>query len=218
MSRQLILLRHGQTAWNALGRIQGHADVELNELGHDQAAAAAPHVAAYQPSRLWTSDLARASQTAAYVAKEGGLEARPDPRFRELDLGERSGMTLVDYERRFPEEYAAFLAGDFRQLRGAETLTEVATRFEAGLLDVLIDLPDGETGVIVSHGTAIKVAITRAVGWGDADAAGLRGLDNCTWAVLREVERTGRFRLADYNRSVRPPLVDPDFTYGRGVG
>ena len=64
-----MLLRHGRTAWNATGRAQGHADVELDETGHAQAAAVAPWVAGFGPVVLWSSDLARARQTAAYVEK-----------------------------------------------------------------------------------------------------------------------------------------------------
>ena len=91
-----MLLRHGRTAWNAERRVQGHADVELDEVGHAQAAAVAPHLASFAPVLLWSSDLARARQTATYVAKETGLDARLDPRLREFDVGERTGLTFAE--------------------------------------------------------------------------------------------------------------------------
>ena len=68
-SRTLVLLRHGQTAWNLEHRAQGHSDVELDDTGHAQAAAVAPYVAGLAPALLWSSDLARARQTAEYITK-----------------------------------------------------------------------------------------------------------------------------------------------------
>ena len=91
MTRRLVLVRHGQTEWNLLGRAQGHADISLDAIGHAQAAAAAPYLAALAPVRLWSSDLARARETAAYVAEAAGLPVETDPRLREYDVGVRSG-------------------------------------------------------------------------------------------------------------------------------
>jgi len=96
VTRRLVLLRHGQTEWNSLGRAQGHADISLDATGHAQAAAAAPYLAAMGPVRLWSSDLARARETAAYVARAAKLEVELDPRLREYDVGVRSGLTTHD--------------------------------------------------------------------------------------------------------------------------
>jgi len=93
---RLVLVRHGQTAWNLEGRAQGHSDVPLDDVGLAQAAAAAPYVAALRPSALWSSDLARARQTASFVEAATGLAATPDPRLREYDVGIRSGLTLPE--------------------------------------------------------------------------------------------------------------------------
>lgn len=200
MSRRLVLLRHGQTAWNVLGRLQGHTDIELDDAGHEQAAGAAPYVAAYAPAALWTSDLSRAAVTAAYVAKEVDIEPRSDARFRELDLGEGTGELKADYAHRHPQEYAALRAGDFARVPGAETLRGLAERFAAGLDDVLSALAAQETAVIVSHGTAIRAGLTRLLGWPESHAMGFSRLDNCCWATVEEIGETGVFRLADYNQ------------------
>ncbi|HEY0952392.1 histidine phosphatase family protein, partial [Nocardioides sp.] len=95
--RRLVLLRHGRTAWNHVLRVQGHTDVGLDDAGHEQAAGVASEVAAMRPSLLWTSDLARAQQTAAPVAAATGLAAVPDARLREFSLGEREGLTHEEY-------------------------------------------------------------------------------------------------------------------------
>ena len=208
--RRLVLLRHGQTAWNAEGRAQGHSDIELDDSGHEQARDAAPWVAAYRPVALWSSDLARARQTAAYVAKETGLSAVFDERLREFALGERTGLTNEEFEARFPEQYAAFRDGRWDPLPGMETSEELALRVTSALSELVEALAPGETAVAVAHGGAIKVGVMALLGWTPEVAQALRHLANCGWAVL---ERDGlvegaRWRLAAWNRVV----PDPDFT------
>src|SRR5215204_1058964 len=78
LERRLVLLRHGRTEWNASQRIQGHLDPALDELGHEQARAVAPAVAALAPAVLLSSDLQRARQTTEYVAQATGLTASYD--------------------------------------------------------------------------------------------------------------------------------------------
>ena len=111
-TRKLVLVRHGRTDWNLAKRAQGHTDIPLDEVGHAQAQGMAPFVAALRPSRIWSSDLARASQTAAYVAALTGVTVEVDARLREYSVGERSGLTRVEFQERFPREYAAWLAED----------------------------------------------------------------------------------------------------------
>ncbi|MDX6318700.1 MAG: glucosyl-3-phosphoglycerate phosphatase, partial [Nocardioidaceae bacterium] len=65
---RLVLLRHGRTSWNKIGRAQGHADISLDAVGVRQARTAAKRLARYEPSVIWSSDLARARETAEYVA------------------------------------------------------------------------------------------------------------------------------------------------------
>jgi glucosyl-3-phosphoglycerate phosphatase len=110
--RRLVVVRHGQTAWNAAGRAQGHADIELDDAGHAQAAAAAPYLASLEPSALWTSDLARARQTSEYLEKATGLSSREDARLREFDVGLRQGLTIPEFAARYPAEHAAWVRRD----------------------------------------------------------------------------------------------------------
>jgi broad specificity phosphatase PhoE len=199
--RRLILLRHGRTAWNAEHRIQGQSDVDLDETGHRQAVDAATAVAAYSPTRLWSSDLARAAQTAAYVGKECGLEPVPDQRLREFHLGERQGLTHAEYAERFPDEHRNFRAGDYAAAPGAETHAEVVTRMVASLRDLVAEAPAGAAAVAVSHGAALKVALVALLGWGSGAQRSLTALGNCHWAVLEEQSYGGPLRLAAYNLS-----------------
>jgi glucosyl-3-phosphoglycerate phosphatase len=89
-----VLVRHGETDWNAAQRAQGHADVSLNARGRAQAAGLATALATFAPVRLWSSDLSRALQTAEHVAAATGLAIEPDARLREYDVGKRSGLTI----------------------------------------------------------------------------------------------------------------------------
>lgn len=111
MSAELLLLRHGRTAWNAARRFQGQLDPPLDEVGIAQSEAVAPVVAALGPVALLTSDLQRAVATAAPLAAATGLTARVDPRLREIALGAWQGMTSDEAAVAFPAEHVAWVDG-----------------------------------------------------------------------------------------------------------
>ncbi len=200
-ARRLVLLRHGRTAWNHALRVQGHLDVELDETGLAQAAAAAPRVAALEPRLLWTSDLARARQTAAAVEAATGLTAVPDARLREFGLGEREGLTHEEYRGLAPEEFARFRQGHYDDVPGAEPTAAVRTRMAEALGDLLAALGPGETGVAVTHGGAARLAVGELLGWPAEQFRTLRGLGNCGWVELVEHPEAGGLRLEAYNRT-----------------
>lgn len=185
--RRLVLVRHGQTAWNHLERAQGHTDVALDETGHAQIVAAAPALAAMKPTRLWTSDLTRARQSMQYVEEETGLLADVDPRLREYDVGVRAGLTKSEFAERYPEEYAAYLVGDPAPLvRGEESPAQVRERMGAALRDCLAALPPGEAGIVMTHGSSLKVGLAGLLGWPSEVRHGLAGLENAAWAVVAD--------------------------------
>ena len=199
--RTLVLLRHGQTAWNLERRAQGHSDVELDNTGHAQAAAVAPYLAGLAPALLWSSDLARARQTAEYVAKEAPVELRLDPRLREFDLGDRTGLTRTEFAAAYPEEYREFRAGHYDIGPGGETRADVVARVTVCVEEALATLLPGECGVLVGHGGALKVSVLELLGWSEGAVAGLHALDNCGWAVIQDSGVDGRLRLAAWNRT-----------------
>jgi probable phosphoglycerate mutase len=197
--RRLVLLRHGRTAWNHALRVQGQTDVELDDAGHAEAAAAAVAMAALRPTVLWSSDLTRARQTAAYVAKETGLEATFDERLREFALGERQGLTHEEYAEAAPEEFAEFRRGDFDVVPDGEPTSAVRERMLAVTEELLDTLGPGEVGVAVSHGAAIRVAVAALLGWPDDAVHSLHGLANCGWVELGRRDGEG-VRMTAYNR------------------
>lgn len=183
--RTLVLVRHGRTAWNHSGRAQGHADVPLDEVGHAQARSVAPHVAALRPARLWSSDLARAHQTADHVAATTGLGVVADTRLREFSVGERQGLTWEESVARFPQiAHGVGLGERLRGVPGAEGDDDVAARLLPALRECMTALEPGETGVVVGHGAALKLGVVGLLGWPLEQAKSLAVLGNCRWATI----------------------------------
>ncbi len=101
--RSLLLARHGESTWNASGRWQGQADPPLSPLGEEQARAAARWVAqSIRVDVVVSSDLRRARQTAQHLAIGLGVEVVVEPRLRERDAGEWTGLTRAEIDARFP--------------------------------------------------------------------------------------------------------------------
>ncbi|HQR26201.1 MAG TPA: histidine phosphatase family protein [Nocardioides sp.] len=217
--RRLVLLRHGRTPWNLIDRAQGHTDVQLDDCGHAQARAAASCLAGQHPVRLWTSDLARARQTAAYLEEATGLVAQPDRRLREFDVGVRSGLTRTEFAERHPAEYAAWVAGEPGPLvPGEESVEQVRARVTPALTDCLAALGPGETGIAVLHGTCVKVGLFAVLGWPPVPTRSLRVLANGAWAVLVQGPDDPLPRLAAYNLAPRRQTEGADFASSEGVG
>jgi broad specificity phosphatase PhoE len=202
-----------------VGRGQGHADISLDDVGRAQAAAVAPVLAALSPTRLWSSDLTRARETAAYVAELTGLPVETDPRLREYDIGVRSGLTLAGFAERFPQEYAAWLADDETLLvEGAESTQQVRDRVAPALAECVAALEAGQTGIAVLHGACLRVGLLSLLGWPWELAGTLRGMENCGYAVLTEHPEKGGLRLASYNETVAHGRHGGDFATDGPVG
>ena len=207
----MVLLRHGRTAWNHIGRAQGQGDVPLDEVGHRQAEAAAPLVAALRPARVVSSDLARAAQTAVYVGEACGLPVEHDPRLREFDVGERQGLTWAESVERFPWIADGVGLGErLRGVPGAESDADVVARIVPALEDAAASTKPGGTVVVVSHGAAMKLGIGGLLGWDATVVRALGVLANCHWSTIL-VPCDGRARrLLDYGVG--------DFASADGIG
>jgi probable phosphoglycerate mutase len=204
----VVLVRHGQTAWNAEGRAQGHADVGLDDTGRAQAEALAPVIAGLDPALLVTSDLARARETAALLEKETGLTAIEDPRWREYDLGERTGLTLAEFGERLGTKFDGWWDVHAHvEVPGSETSDDVAARVVPAFEELLERLSEGETAVVVTHGASLRIALVGILGWPLSTAGGFESMHNCAWAMLAETG-AGRLRLASYNQTVGAAAPD----------
>ncbi|GAA2154651.1 putative phosphoglycerate mutase [Humibacillus xanthopallidus] len=203
--RRIVVMRHAETVDNAARIWQGHRDSALSDRGVEQVAAAAPHVAAYGPVVIVSSDLRRAVSTAKAVSALTGLPLRLDERLREVHVGEWQGMHVDDVHERYPELVAALDRGeDVRKGVSGETRQDVAARAGAALREVADGLAAGETALVVAHGVSARVGVSDLVGL-DQDVSDriFRGLDNCHWIELVEAGKsfsaTARWRIAGWN-------------------
>ena len=199
--RRIVLLRHGRTGHNAAGVIQGQLDVDLDEVGRAQAAAAAEVLAATAPAVVVSSDLARARDTAAAVVALTGGTLRLDARLRELHLGLWQGLTSEQARERFPDEHAAWQTGTDVPRGGGETYGQAGERAVACLRECLDEVPPGGTLLAVTHGGTARAAVAAMLELGDASWR-LAPLGNTCWSVL--VEDVRGWRLERHGSGVGP--------------
>ncbi|MDG4764823.1 histidine phosphatase family protein [Solwaraspora sp. WMMD406] len=181
---RLIVWRHGNTDWNAADRVQGQTDTALNDLGRDQATAAAPLIAALQPDAIVASDLRRAADTAAALAALTGLPVRTDPRLRERYYGLWQGLTMPTIAERFPAEHARSRAGDQSPGCEVESLDDLGKRVGEALQEAA-DATPGGTVVVATHGGAARQGCGYLLGWGAEILRTVAPLQNCHWTELR---------------------------------
>jgi broad specificity phosphatase PhoE len=164
---RLVLVRHGQSTYNASGRLQGQIDTPLSDQGRAEAEALRPFLPRFE--RVVTSDLQRASETAALL---GYPDARRDPRWREIDLGAWAERPIADFE---DEQQGAWRGGPLHAGDG-ESWAQFVARVGAAL-----DELEGEW-LIVCHGGVIRAALTHVTG---ADPQTIIGPPNTSVTVLR---------------------------------
>lgn len=175
MTTKVFLVRHGATDWNIEKRAQGHADIDLNEEGHKQAAAAATELAHQKVSAVFSSDLKRAYDTARAIADAHGLEVNVDPDLREIDQGEWEGLTTDEIRARWPDLWGPNRHYNARP--GGESPQQVKQRALRALTKAVGQHPDGVI-VVVSHGGTIRWISAEALGYDDYRSRRIRGLGN----------------------------------------
>ncbi|MGO8958106.1 MAG: histidine phosphatase family protein [Streptosporangiaceae bacterium] len=199
---RLVLWRHGQTTFNAERRFQGQRDVLLNELGRQQAARAARYLAALQPDALFSSDLSRASMTADALARLTGLSVKLDKDLRERSGGSWEGLNEAEIREQFPQDYARWTPAD------GEPVVAVADRASAALTRIADSLAGGSIAVVVGHGAALGLAVSRLLGIPE-ELRVLGPLGNCHWSVISR--RRAKWRVLEHNVGMLPtPVPDGD--------
>ncbi|MFB7456356.1 histidine phosphatase family protein [Streptomyces sp. NPDC056188] len=207
--RRIILWRHGQTSWNVERRFQGSTDVELTGTGVGQARRAARLLASLRPDAIVSSDLVRATRTAAELAELTGLEVARDEGLRETYAGVWQGLTHEEIIDRHSEEYTAWKRGEPVRRGGGELETEVADRAAPVVLRYVEKVPEDGTLVVVSHGGTIRTTLGRLLGLEPRHWESLGGLSNCCWSVLGEGARG--WRLMEHNAGTLPePVLGDD--------
>jgi probable phosphoglycerate mutase len=193
--KRLILVRHGETDWNAENRLQGQQDVPLNEIGIHQADDIARALADESLDVIYTSDLIRASETAARIAARHGLTPVPDVRLRQSAKGRWEGLTWGEIAERYPADLERWRRDQTYLPPGGETTAHYLARLRDFFEYVQRAHPD-QTVVAVSHGHVSRMLICRALGL-DFALAGLFTIGN---AALVDLSLTnGRGRLVRMN-------------------
>lgn len=160
----LLLIRHGESAHNAAGLIQGQHDAPLSPRGRVQARRLAARLAADPPDALYCSDLSRAFDTAEPIAAACGLPLHPDPRLREVDMGRWSNRSWREVQRLYPSQWAQFQREEPTFKRGGgECATEVQQRMVAAIEEI-VARHGGQRVAIVSHGFAIRTFLAHFLG------------------------------------------------------
>jgi probable phosphoglycerate mutase len=160
----LVLVRHGETAWNAEGRIQGHIDIPLNHLGVAQAEALGKRLAREQFDVVYSSDLTRAFHTARPGVSDPDRTIIKDQRLRERHLGVLQGLTGEEAMTDQPAAWKAFKSRDADlALAGGESLGEFSRRV-VGFVEDVLDRHAGSRVLVVTHGGVLDAAYRHAAG------------------------------------------------------
>jgi broad specificity phosphatase PhoE len=196
----VVLVRHGESEWNAVGRWQGHSDIGLSPTGRCQASTTAEFLARHEPDvrMIVCSDLVRATETAEPAARVLGMDLHIDPRLREIDVGWWSGLTTAEILARDPDMYAAVSAGRDVARGGAETEAQLRSRVTAAVEDLRTRCDSG-TLLVFSHGGPVRSVVAAALGLPANPQPELAGPDNCSRTVV--LYRDGHARLSCYNET-----------------
>ena len=162
---RVLLARHGQTDWNAAGKIQGVSDVPLNERGREQAAVLAGRVLdAGAISAVYTSPLKRARETAEIIGRRLGFEPVPVGALTELNFGDWEGCSWEEIGRRWPEQFAAYSADrkNYAPSNG-ESYADMLRRARP-FVDALRARPSAGAALCVCHSAVMRGILAREEG------------------------------------------------------
>ena len=202
---ELILVRHGQTAWNVEEIFRGRADVELNEAGRRQAVLLGEFLSDRRIEVVYSSPLKRARDTALAIARHHDLDVRISEGLNDMDFGEWEGMPVDAVKARYPEAYAEWYNHpELARVSGGEMLGRVRERATAVVKDV-VAAHQGRV-VLVTHRVIVKI-LTLA----------MLGLDESRfWNVVVDTCGATTFRVSD-GRNVLVRHNDTSFLKSSGA-
>ena len=188
--RRLVMLRHGQTEFNAGSRMQGQLDTDLTDLGRAQAVAAAEVLAKRQPLLIVSSDLRRAYDTAVTLGERSAVPVRVDTRLRETHLGDWQGLTHDQVDAAAPGARAAWRDDARWAPHRGESRIDVADRSLPTVAEIVAaepewgcDEPDRPV-VLVAHGGLIAALTAGLLDLPVDSWPVLGGMGNASWAQL----------------------------------
>ena len=188
--RRLVMLRHGQTEFNAGSRMQGQLDTDLTDLGRAQAVAAAEVLAKRQPLLIVSSDLRRAYDTAVTLGERSAVPVRVDTRLRETHLGDWQGLTHDQVDAAAPGARAAWRDDARWAPHGGESRIDVADRSLPMAAEIVAAEPEWGCDepvrpvVLVTHGGLIAALTAVLLDLPVDSWPVLGGMGNASWAQL----------------------------------
>lgn len=164
---RLILVRHGQTEWNQLGRIQGRTDIPLNDTGIMQARAAGEWLSQRRIDAVYSSPMQRAFDTATEIARPHGLPVISLDDIIEIDFGLWEEKTADELKKLYPEywnDWSWHLDEEKSANMQAESAYTILNRVKRALNSIFEENTAGSTAVVVSHTMPIKLIMANAIG------------------------------------------------------
>lgn len=193
MLTKLFLIRHGETDWNTENRFQGQTETPLNELGRSQAERIANRLNGEGIEVIYSSDQARALETARIVGKKIGVEVIPSEQLREASYGEWEGLTWEEVKEGFPEELERRTADpDDYPPPGGETLRQMQSRVMAEL-NAIVSKQAGKRILVVCHAGPCNAVVCSVLGvswikrtvWKISNASlNIVEIEDGTWRIL----------------------------------
>ncbi len=191
---RVLLVRHGETDYNVQRRWQGQLDTPLNDTGRKQAQALAQTLRDMSIDVIYSSDLARAADTATILAAPHNLPVIPEPRLREIHVGIFGGLNRQEIHERYPYEMHRWTHDDSYRPDGGESRLQLQERAFAAWED--LTQRDARTILIVSHGGTIRLLLQRIMPHAQVD--GLRFANTSLTILARQAAAGWRAeRIAD---------------------
>lgn len=213
MKGTVLLMRHGETAWNREGRVMGSSPVELDERGRVQVEAAVPFARAIKPELIVTSPLVRARQSAEIIATGlGGVEIAEDSGLQEVSYGRWQGMV---YEELLNDaDYAHYRENPLTiPTPGGETIGQVQERGVNAIYSSIQANP-GKRLLFVSHGDIIRTVLCHFMGLGLDHFRRIR-IDNATFSALQIVGNFAEVKFLNLMPDPARAFVSPFSTRSR---
>ena len=165
---KLYLIRHGQSEWNILSKVQGLKDANLTNIGREQARKLGKRLIDENIDIIFSSDLSRALETAEIISSLINKPVVESKEIQEINFGPWEGLTLAEIQKKYKEEYLIWMKKpDKFKLEGAETLDNLKNRVMKYVEKVLIENKDKNIA-IVSHNATLKIIILNLLGMGNA--------------------------------------------------
>ena len=205
MANRILLWRHGQTDWNTVNRFQGHSDIPLNAVGQYQAKHAANILVSMQPTKIISSDLSRARETAQALGSLTNLEVEIDIDLRETNGGLWEGKTGAENRAEDFQNFVRWIDGEDNPAgTTGEKRSDVATRAVGAIKRALGDL-DNQLLVVTTHGGTAHCVLGSLLNLPMANWGAVGGLSNASWSILQTNPRG--WHLVEHNAGSIPEVI-----------